>query len=119
MRKNVLRFFALGARFASREWMFCVANCDANPDKLFLVTVCGKTTKLAEEPCKHCFGAASHVLYQRESYAAVFFADSAGHGYLEVQLHGRERCSSVFHPPRKHSSVSVSVMMILEPEQDV
>ena len=25
----------VGARFASRKRLFCVANCNANPDKLF------------------------------------------------------------------------------------
>ena len=80
-------------------------------------------TKLAEEPCKRHFDAASHepaTFYnQQEGSAAAFFADSAGRGYLALQLHGRERCSSVSRPARRHSIVSVSVTMVLETEQDV
>ena len=80
--------------------------------------MCGKTKKLAEELCKHRFVATSHVLYQRESYAAAFFADSTWHGYPELQLHSHERCSSVSRPPQRYSSISVSVTMVLEAEQD-
>ena len=48
----------------------------------------------------------------------LFSADSVGSGYLALQLHGCKRCSSVSHPSRRHSSISVIVAMVLEPEQD-
>ena len=49
----------------------------------------------------------------------LFSLTQRGVATRRCKLHGRERCSSVSRPSRRHSSVSVSVTMVLEHEQDV
>ena len=111
-----------------------LAKTEAKPKdgRLAAAAVATHTASLSND--LQCVGRRQNLLRSRANAALVlsatfytsekatqllFFADSAGRGYPALQLHGRERCSSVSRPPRRHSSISVSVTMVLEPEQDV